>query len=150
MVWLYSSLNLGTRWGWWSTPRPSRFTPEKEIRYQMYRRVVRPPGPVWRAAKNLAANGIQFPDRPGRSESLYRLFYPGPQWLVNIQNNWFITLYQIHFVSVLIRQQSWRLTRYPQFCHIRHHFDVLEVITTFQDSIATFSVRIWANKVAET
>ena len=26
---LYSFFNLGARWGWWSTPRPSRFTPQE-------------------------------------------------------------------------------------------------------------------------
>ena len=36
------------------------------------------PGPVWRGAENLAPTGIRFPDRPARSESLYRLCYPGP------------------------------------------------------------------------
>ena len=29
-------------------------------------------------AENLAATGIRFPDRPARSESLYRLRYRGP------------------------------------------------------------------------
>ena len=29
-------------------------------------------------AENLAHTGIRFPDRPARSESLYRLSYPGP------------------------------------------------------------------------
>jgi hypothetical protein len=36
------------------------------------------PGPVWTAAKYLAPTGIRSPDRPVRSESLYRLRYPGP------------------------------------------------------------------------
>jgi hypothetical protein len=36
------------------------------------------PGPVWTAAENLTPNGIRSPDRPARSESLYRLRYPGP------------------------------------------------------------------------
>jgi hypothetical protein len=36
------------------------------------------PGPVWTGAENLAPNGIRSPDRPARSESLYRLSYPGP------------------------------------------------------------------------
>ena len=35
------------------------------------------PGPVWTGAENLASTDIQFPDRPARSESLYRLSYPG-------------------------------------------------------------------------
>jgi len=34
------------------------------------------PGPVWTGAKNLGPTGIQSPDRPVRSQSLYRLRYP--------------------------------------------------------------------------
>jgi hypothetical protein len=37
------------------------------------------PGPVWTAAENLAPTGIRSPDRLARSESLYRLSYPGPR-----------------------------------------------------------------------
>jgi hypothetical protein len=33
------------------------------------------PGPVWTDAENLASNGIQSPDCPARSQSLYRLSY---------------------------------------------------------------------------
>jgi hypothetical protein len=33
-------------------------------------------GPVWTGAENLASTGIRFPDRPARSDSLYRLSYP--------------------------------------------------------------------------
>ena len=35
------------------------------------------PGPVWTGAENLAPTGIRSPNRPARSESLYRLNYPG-------------------------------------------------------------------------
>jgi hypothetical protein len=35
------------------------------------------PGPVWTGAENLAPTGIRSPDRPARSESLYRLSYQG-------------------------------------------------------------------------
>ena len=35
------------------------------------------PGPVWKGAENLAPIGIRSPDRPVRSELLYRLRYPG-------------------------------------------------------------------------
>ena len=35
-------------------------------------------GPVWTGAENLALTGIRSPDRPARSESLYRLSYRGP------------------------------------------------------------------------
>ena len=37
------------------------------------------PGPVWTGAENLAHTGIRSPNRPARSESLYRLSYPGPR-----------------------------------------------------------------------
>ena len=33
-------------------------------------------GPVWTGAENLAPTGIRTPDRPARSQSLYRLSYP--------------------------------------------------------------------------
>jgi hypothetical protein len=36
------------------------------------------PGPFWTDAENLASTGIRSPDRPARSNSLYRLSYPGP------------------------------------------------------------------------
>ena len=36
------------------------------------------PGPVWMGAENLAHTEIRSPDLPARSESLYRLCYPGP------------------------------------------------------------------------
>ena len=35
------------------------------------------PGPVWMGAQNLAPTGVRSPDRPVRSESLYRLRYHG-------------------------------------------------------------------------
>ena len=34
------------------------------------------PGSVWTGAENLAPSGIRSPDRPARSESIYRLRYP--------------------------------------------------------------------------
>jgi hypothetical protein len=34
------------------------------------------PEPIWIGAENLALTGIQSPDRPARSQSLYRLRYP--------------------------------------------------------------------------
>jgi hypothetical protein len=33
------------------------------------------PGPVWTGAENLALTGIRSPDRPARSQTLYRLRY---------------------------------------------------------------------------
>jgi hypothetical protein len=36
----------------------------------------RAPGPVWTGAENMFFTGILSPDRPARSQSLYRLRYP--------------------------------------------------------------------------
>ena len=36
------------------------------------------PGPVWMGAESLAAKEIRSPDRPARSEALYRLSYTDP------------------------------------------------------------------------
>ena len=36
------------------------------------------PGPVWTGVENLAPTAIRSPDRPARSQSLYRLIYTGP------------------------------------------------------------------------
>jgi hypothetical protein len=41
-------------------------------------------------AENLAPTGIQSPDRPARSESLYRLSYPGPRG-INLCLFYFVT-----------------------------------------------------------
>jgi len=37
--------------------------------------ITRAPEPVWTGAENRATTGIQSPDRPAGSESLYRLRY---------------------------------------------------------------------------
>jgi hypothetical protein len=40
------------------------------------------PGPFWMGAKHLTPTRIGSPNRPPRSESLYRLSYPGPHALI--------------------------------------------------------------------
>ena len=49
--------------GGWSTPRPGRFTPGKEIHYQLYKRLGGPPGPVGTDAENLASPPPEFDPR---------------------------------------------------------------------------------------
>ena len=63
------------------TPRPL-LTPRKTW-YPLYRRLGGHPGPVWTGAENLTPTGIRSPDRPGRSQSLYRLSYPADISCVN-------------------------------------------------------------------
>jgi hypothetical protein len=51
------------------------FTPGKEA-VPIVQEAGWAPGPVWTGAENLAPTGIRSPDRPARSQSLYRLSYP--------------------------------------------------------------------------
>ena len=63
--------------GEWSTTHPCRLTLGKDpvpVEYE----AGWAPAPVWTGAENLAFTGIRSPDRPARSESLYRVSYPGP------------------------------------------------------------------------
>ena len=61
----------------WSTPRLGRFTPVNDP-VPIVQEAGWAPEPVWTGAENLAPTGIRSPDRPARSESLYRLSYRGP------------------------------------------------------------------------
>jgi len=68
----------GTRRGWGVsvTPRPL-FTPRKDP-VPIVQKAGCAPEQVWTGAENLAPTGIRSPDRPARSQSLYRLRYLGP------------------------------------------------------------------------
>jgi hypothetical protein len=63
----------------WLAPRPGRFTPGERDPVPIVQEAGWAPGSVWTTAANLAPMGIRSPDRPARSESLYRLRYPGPR-----------------------------------------------------------------------
>ena len=73
-----STLSLTSALDGCSTPRPGRFTlgtdPVPTVWEAGYA-----PGPVWTGAENLASTATRSPDLPARSESLYRLSYPGQQ-----------------------------------------------------------------------
>ena len=56
------------------TPRPL-FTPGKDP-VPIVQEAGWAPRPVWTGAENLVPTGIRSPDRPARSQSLYRLRYP--------------------------------------------------------------------------
>jgi len=54
---------------------PPLFTPGKDP-VPIVQEAGRAPGPVWTGAENLASTGIRSPDRPARSDLVYRLRYP--------------------------------------------------------------------------
>ena len=67
-VQLYSFFNLGARWGGWLAPRPGRFTPGKETRYPLYRRLGGPQGRSGRSRKISPPACFRFLGRQARSE----------------------------------------------------------------------------------
>ena len=71
------SLTSALDWGGWSMPTPTALLPAK-TRYPLYRRLGGSQGWSGRVRKISPPTGIGSPDRPARSESLYRLSYPGP------------------------------------------------------------------------
>ena len=81
------SITLALDGGGWSTPRSGRFTPGIVTRYALYRRLSGPQGRYGRVRKISPPTGIRSPDRPSRSESLYRLRYPGPLFTQSYQNS---------------------------------------------------------------
>ena len=56
-VQFYSFFNLGARWGGWSTPLPSHFTPEKDL-VPLTQEAAWAPAPVCTGAENLASTGF--------------------------------------------------------------------------------------------
>jgi hypothetical protein len=59
-----------------SASRPGRLLPPGKDPVPIVLEAGWAPEPVWTGAENLAPTGIRFPDRPARSQSLYRLSYP--------------------------------------------------------------------------
>ena len=72
---LTSALDGG---GWLANATPPAALPPGKTRYPLYGRLVGPQGRSGRVRKISPPTGIRPPDRPARSESLYRLSYPGP------------------------------------------------------------------------
>jgi hypothetical protein len=60
--------------GEWSAARPGRTLPPEKNLYPLYRRLGGPQGRSGRA-ENLVPHRDSIPDRPARSQSLYRLSY---------------------------------------------------------------------------
>ena len=83
----------GTRRGWVvsSTPRPY-FTPGKDP-VPIVQEAGWDPGPVWTGGKSRPI-GIGSPDRPARSQSLYRLSCPAHTWEKNVSKILIQGLYQ--------------------------------------------------------
>ena len=69
--------DLGARMGVGGQHHVPAALPPGKTRYALYRRLGRPQGRSGLVRKISPHTGIRSPDRPVRSESLYRLSYPG-------------------------------------------------------------------------
>ena len=59
-----------------SASRPGRSLPPGKDPVPIVQEAGWAPEPVWTGAENLAPTKIRSPDRPARSQSIYRLSYP--------------------------------------------------------------------------
>jgi len=74
-LYLCSSMAAALGGGEWSAARSGRTLPPEKTRYPFYRRLGGPQGRSGRGGKS-RPHRDSIPDRPARSQSLYRLSYP--------------------------------------------------------------------------
>ena len=89
----------GTRrcWGDRVTPRPI-FTPRKDP-VPIVQEAGWAPGPVLTGAENLAPTGMRTPDRPARSQSIYRLSYRAHS---NVYECLFLPVSSFHYYVLIL------------------------------------------------
>ena len=79
----------GTRKGWVVSVTPRPLSTPGKVPVPIVQEAGWAPGPVWTGAENLVPTGIRSPDRPARSQSLYRLSYPAHAGAItNDSVNW--------------------------------------------------------------
>jgi hypothetical protein len=77
-VQLYYFFYLDAMWELVVNVTPWSFYPPERKPVPVSKEAGWDPGLVWTGAENVASTGIRSPDRPARSESLYRLRHAGP------------------------------------------------------------------------
>jgi len=114
----------GTRRGWGVsvTHRPL-FTPGKDP-VRIVQEAGWTPGPVWTSAENLAPTGIRSPDRPARSQSLYRLSYPAHSMQCACAILSYVTCPTLQYFSTLF--------------HSLHYF--LKIVIWYKICVSSFSM----------
>ena len=70
------SMTAALEGGEWLASRPGRTLPPGKTRYPLYRRIGGPQGRSGQVRKISSPTGIRSPDRPARSQSLYRVTRP--------------------------------------------------------------------------
>ena len=77
-TYLYPFFNLGARQVWVVNTTHRPLYPGKGDAVHIVQKARRAPGPVSTGAENFTPTGIRSLERPGRTESLYRLRYRDP------------------------------------------------------------------------
>jgi hypothetical protein len=98
--------------GWMVNATPWLPYPSGTSRYALCRRLGRHQSRSGRVRKISPPPGFRTPDRPARSDSLYRLRYPDPQPSMNNTlkyswNNTFCCYYTNLWIESLFRSQLW-------------------------------------------
>jgi hypothetical protein len=75
-VQVWSSCNLGARWGWVVSTMPRRLFCRKREAVPIVRKAGWASGPVLAGRENYVPSGVLIPDRPAPSVLLYGLRYP--------------------------------------------------------------------------
>ena len=116
--------------------------PWGKTRYPLYRRLGGPQGRSGRGRKiSPPPTGIRSPDRPARSESLYRLSYLGPLWLKRIlliQTMLLLTFNCEQYIiikSVIPIILSWNKTVHNVY---KPHIEILHLILFSLSSMLCF------------
>jgi hypothetical protein len=86
--------------------RPGRSLPQGKTRYPLYRRLGGPQGQSGQAQEISPPKRIRYPDRPARSQSLYRLSYPAHLILLTLKNYY---LYCLFYDSVVSNRNTFTL-----------------------------------------
>ena len=100
---LLFSRTFGTRWGWGPAPRPGHLYPVKDP-VPIVQKAGWAPGPVW-TGRTSRLHRDSIPDRPARSQSLYRLSY-------RAHNN---------KISNIRKLTAWNTSKYGYKCFSARH-----------------------------
>jgi len=91
----------GTKRGEWSAARPSRTLPPGKDPVPIVQEDGWAPGPVWTGGKS-RPHRDSIPDRPARSQSLYRLSYPAHNYGRNKALLLIYTLSNVYMLLILL------------------------------------------------
>jgi hypothetical protein len=128
-------------------PRPL-FTPGKDP-VTIVQEAGWAPGPVWPGAENLAPTGIQSPDRPASSQSLYRLSYR-PTFMLNVPDIFKNCSYAISHESIYNRSYPTKLgpAHFAALMCFFPRFNTTKTASTYNLGYSVYHTNKYNNYVA--